>query len=556
METKRTFQLLNLKNSLVVFSLFYLIIIFSNSAYPFWGDNYLFKIDNRKYTKEDFLTWWKYWKEPNMKFPETPDPFIDWLLIANEAKRMELDSDPLYKHKIRVFLEVRGLLLLKNEEVDKKIDISQKRLWKEYKTNYIPRLKIKALITQDYKVANNWKKSIKTKEAFDALYEKLEKEKKARDFGWERPITIPEEIRNEVLKANKDEIVGPVKYKNTYFLLFIEDKLGSDPTDFNTVKREIIKKIRKKDEAYYTEKLIENLKKKYNVKINWDILKLISLDTIPENLKEKTVLVIGDRELKAIQFWEKFKKEIDLRFHKRKLSSEDIDKMKHFVINTYISQTLTSLEALNRHYEKEPPLKDLYEFYKKQLLVVLFEEKIIKPQIKVTEEEMKDFYTKNKEKFTRPSMVEIAVIKTRDPKLIKNVYKRIKQGENFFKIGKEIQFHTLRPEKYFLNQLVPEMRDAIKGLKPNEVSSIIEFKRGDNTWYCLVYLIKHYPEKAHPYEIVKDDIRRILEQEKFNSLKKEYINKLRAQTNIVINEKEWLKLKREMMEDNNVNLAQ
>ncbi|OAG27710.1 peptidylprolyl isomerase [Thermodesulfatator autotrophicus] len=551
MGTKRNFQLLIFKNSFFIFYLFFLIIIFPNSAYSFWGDNYLFKIDNKKYTRDDFLDWWKYWKEPGMKFPGTPNPFINWILIANEAKRMELDKDPLYKHKIRVFLEVRGLLLLKNEEVDKKIDLSQKRLWKEYESNYIPRLKIKALITQDYQQANKWKKSIKTKEAFLALYEKLKNEGKARDFGWERPITIPEKIRKKVLRANKSEIVGPLEYKNTYFLLFIEDKLGPDPADFNLVKREIAEKIRKKDEAYYTEKLIENLKKKYNVNVNWDTIKLISLDSLPENLKEKIVLTIDDRKLNADQFWHKLKKEIDLRFHKKKLSPEEIDKMKHFIINTYISQTLTSLEALNRHYEKKSPLKDIYEFYRKQLLVVLFKEKIIKPQIKISEEELKDFYNKNKDKFTRPDMVEIAVIKTRDPKLIRRIYKRIKQGDNFFEVGRELQFHGLRPERYFLNQLVPEMRKAIIKLKSNEVSPIIEFKRGDNTWYCLVYLIKFYPKKVHSYDIVKEDIKRILEQQKFDKLEQEYIDKLRAQVNININEKEWLKLRREMMEDHN-----
>ncbi len=29
-----------------------------------------------------------------MSFPETPDPYIDWLLLAREGRSMELDDDP------------------------------------------------------------------------------------------------------------------------------------------------------------------------------------------------------------------------------------------------------------------------------------------------------------------------------------------------------------------------------------------------------------------------------------------------------------------------------
>ncbi len=524
--------------------------VFSSASYAFFWDNYLVKINGKVYTKEDYLKWWNYWKEPGMKIPETPDSFIDWILLSDEAKRLALDEDPSYKHRLKVFLEVRSLLLLKNEEVDSKIDLSRSRLWQEYTTNYVPRLRIKALLTKDEKEAQRWKREIKNVKDFEKIFKKLQKVGKARDFGWERPITIPKDLRKQVLSASQGAILGPLFHKGTYFVLYVKEKFGPDEEDFKGLEREIAYKIHKREETLYTEQLIKKLKNKYKVVVNWKIIDQINLDVLPKEIADKEVLNIDGRSLKAKDFFDKLKKEVDLRFHNKKISSEQLNKLKHFIINTYIAQTLTSLEAIDRHYENTPLLRDLYLFYKRQLLVNELERKIIWPQIKVTEQEALKFYEEHKKDFTKPEMVEIAVIKTQDPKLIREVYKRIKGGEDFFDVGKEVQFHGTHPERYALKQLVPEMRKVIKKLKPGQISPIIKFKKGNDVWYCIVYLIKYYPEEAHPFKMVKNNIIKMLKQQKFQTLKEKYIKQLRAHSKIEVNGRVWRELRKQLEEAN------
>ncbi len=535
-----------MRNKILILTFLFFFFFLSTPSKALFWNNYLVRINGKTYTKEDFKKWWKYWKEPGMSFPKTPDPFINWILMSDEAKALGLDQEPSYKNKLRIFREVRSLMQLKYEEVDSKIDLSRRVLWQEYIKDYIPRLKIKALITLDEKEAQKWKNQIKSSKDFEKLFKELEPKGKARDFGWERPHTIPKELRQTILSAKPGEILGPLKHGKVFYILFVQEKLGPDEEDFRNLERSIAFKIKKRESARLTKELIQRLKKKYKVTVNKEAIEKIPLKgKLPEDLAKTAVLKINDQVLTGAQFQKLLQKEAKLRLGKNQ-TKEGIEWLKWRLINDSIAQTLTTWEALNRHYENKPPLKDVYEFYKKQRLTRELEEKIIWPQVKVTEEDVRQYYEEHKKDFTKPERVEIAVIRTQDQQLAREVYQRLKKGEDFFEVGKEILFHGARPERYKLEDLVPEMRKVLKRLRPGEISPIIKIKRGNNTWYCIVKLIRHYPEEVHPFKMVKESIRKSLAQEKFERLKQEYIAKLRARSKIQINEKAWQELRKEM----------
>ncbi len=534
------------------FQVFFLIIFISlwsvcGLAHAFFGKHYLVCINGVSYTKDDFKSWWRQWKEPNMAIPSTPDPFINWILLSEEAKSLGLDQEPSYKRKLLVFLKVRSLMQLKYEEVDSKIKLDQKAVWQEYINDYIPRLKIKALVTKHEKDAKFWQKEIKNREDFTKIFNKLKKENEAIDFGWQRPRTIPKCLRKALLSANLGGIVGPLEYKDLFYIFFIEDKVGAQRQDFQRLYHTIVKEIKRRQAGELTQKLLERLRKKYKVKVNTEALQEITLEKLPPRLAQTKVLEVGARTLTGEQFQMFLKKEIDLRFHNKKLSKEELGNLKQRVVNDVIAQTLTTLEALNRHYERKPPLKQIYEFYCKHRLIRELEQKIIWPQVKVTLEDAKHYYEEHKQDFIKPERVEIAVIKTQDPQLARIAYRRLLEGEDFFEVGKEIQPFGVRPERYPVFRLVPEMRKEIKRLKPGEISSLIKLK---NNWYCIVKLIRHFPEEPHPFEMVKKSIMKSLAEERFKELKKQYIARLRSASRIQINEKAWKELKKELERKN------
>ncbi len=508
----------------------------------FFWNRYVVKINGQEYKEKDIKKWWRFWKEPGLSFPETPEPFIEWILLSDEARRMGLDQEPSYQRKLRTFLEVRALMQLRYEEVDQKIDLSREKLWQIYLKEYVPRLRIKALITQDEKEAKDWKAQIKTVQDFENLFRKLEKEGKAKDFGWERPRTIPQELKEPLLSASPGDILGPLTYHQRFYILYVEEKLGPDPEDFKALRQVIAHRYKKIRARELTREFIAKLRQKYPVKINEAVLENITLKKLPEDLAQEVVLTIGEQTMTAEQFQQSLKKEVDLRIGKGKTPSpEELSILKKRLLNDIIAQTLTSWEAMNRHYEKTV-LKDVYEFYQRTRLVREFEEKIIWPQVKVTDEEVKAYYETHKKDFTRPARVEMAVIKTQDEALAHKVHQRLKRGEDFFEVAKEIQFHGAHPERRELANLVPEMREIVEKMEPGEISPVIKIK----DWYCIVKLIKHYPEEVHPFDMVKESIRKTLAQEKFEELRAQYVAELKSKSRIEINQKAWEKLREEL----------
>ena len=508
-------------------------------ADAFFGKSYVVKVNDESFTKDDIIKWWCFWREKGMTFPERAEPFVDWVLLSQEARAMGLDEESSYKRKLRVFLEVRSLLQLRYDEVDSKINLNPDTLWKEYERNYVPRLRILTLVSDDPKEAAKWKAEIHDIKDFQRLYEKLKAEKKAKDFKWERPISIPEELKKPLLSAKPGDIIGPLKYKMWTYVFYVKDRKGAEKEDYQKLHRSIAVKFKKKESARLTGELIERLKKKYPVHIDEEAIEKIGLDKLPDDVAKKKILEIGDQSMTGEQFQGFLKKEVKMRVKKgRKPSEKELKKLKQGIVNNTISQTLTTWEALNRHYEKDK-LKDIYEFYKRQRLVKELENKIFWPEVKVTDEDVKKYYKEHLKDYTRPARVEIAVIRTRDEKLIRTTYRRIRGGEDFFEVARDVMFHGVHPERRALKNLVPEMVSALRSMKPGDISSIIRFK----DWYAIVKLIRRYPEAAHPFKLVKKSIKKDLLKQRFNEVKNAYLEKLKARSKIEVDEEAWKSIK-------------
>ncbi len=527
---------------LILWFLFWSLSPGVSRAFLGWGKNYLVKINGKVYTVEDFKKWWKYWHDKNTPFPDSPEPFIEWILLSDEARAMDLQDTPSYRHKLEVFLKVRGLLFLRNEEVDQKIRVTREGLWKLYQEEFTPQVKLALLTLKDEEKAKTWAEEAR-KEGCEKLWKALPKEKRKEPRYW-RPISIPARYRSQVVKARPGAVLGPFKEGKHWLVICVLDKIGPTPNDFKALIPDLGDLYRRREEARLTADLIERLKKKYHVQVNWKLISRIGVkEKLPPDLKDRIVLRVGKLELTAAAFQQYLKRDAKVRYPgKKKLSPQELDDLRHTVVDNIIAQTLTGLEALNRHYERREPLKSLWEFYQRQMLVRELENRVIWPRVKVTDEEVREYYEEHKADYMRPAQVVIAVIQSRDEKLMREVYRRIRQGEDFFEVAKEVNFHGVHPQRFSVNRLVPEMRKVLQGLEPGEVSGLFQIKG----YYFIVKLIDRIPPSPHPFSMVKDSIKKMLAQQRFERLRKEYVEELKARSKIEINEKAWRKLVREL----------
>ncbi len=511
-------------------------------AFLGFGKTYLVKINDKVYTPEDFKKWWNFWRDDNTPFPESPEPFIEWNLLADEAEAMDLQDSPSYRRKLEVFLKVRALLLLRNEEVDQKIKVTREDLWALYQREFVPRVKLRVLFSRDGSQVKAWLKEAREK-GCDEVFKKVS-EKNKKDMGFRRPRQISPSLRPEVVKASPGDVLGPFHERGRYLIICVLDKVGPTPGDFEALIPNLGEILRRKEEARLTAELIERLKKKYGVKVDWELARKVGVEgELPEELRDKPVVTIGEMKLTAERFQRFLRRDMRIRYPgKKKLSDRELDKLRKTVIANVLAQTLTELEALNRHYERREPLKSLWEFYKRQMLVREFERQVIWPRVKVTDEEVREYYEKHKKDYLRPAKVVIAVIRSQDEKLMREVYRRLRSGEDFFEVAKAVHFHGVHPERYRVDQLKPEMKEVLASLEPGEVSGL--FKIGN--FYVLVKLIERIAPSPHPFEMVKESIREMLKRQKFEKLRREYVERLKARSRIQVNEKAWHRLVKEL----------
>ena len=523
---------------ILVYSFFCFCLFFQ--SFGFAKGDYLVKINNKNFTEKQFKIWWHYWKKDNTPFPSTPQSFIDWILLSDEAKALGLDKEESYQKKIKIFKEVRSLLQLRYDEVEKKININPDTLYEFYKKNYAPSWYIRAIVSNNKEQMELLKKNIKNKSDFDVAFQTFRKTNQVKNLGWQRPAMIPNEFKKIILNAKKGDILGPVLFKGSYFILSVDDKKNASKEDFNKIHNSVAVKYKKYEEGRLTNILLKKLKKKYKIFVDWKTIEQIKpFQNIPNDIAKKEVVKIDSKVLTGEQLKKIIEKAISLRSKDKKISDERLKKFEKSIVNTTIDQTLTSIEGLNRHYENRV-MKDVFWFYKRNRLITELESKIIAPEIKISEEDLKKYYKDNRKDFIKPATVKIAVIQTKDKKLINNAYKRIKNGEDFFEVAREIQFHGAQPKEMKIDSLVKEVRDTVLKMRQGTISSIIKYQ----DWFFIVKLIKKKQKREHKFETVKKSIRKILYQKRLTSLKESFLKQLREKSSVKINKKEWTKVKK------------
>lgn len=123
---------------LVVLSIF-ITVLFPVDSFSWRNPELLVELNETTFVKQDFIDWWQIWKEEDTPFPDGPDDFIDWMLLAQEAKNMQLYDQPVYRNKVSIYLRVRSLMQLKQEEVDSRISKpTREDLWPLYQEKYLP----------------------------------------------------------------------------------------------------------------------------------------------------------------------------------------------------------------------------------------------------------------------------------------------------------------------------------------------------------------------------------------------------------------------------------
>ena len=512
-----------------------------------WGNNKnLVTINGTKYTTDDYKHWWDSFKTKDMEFPDSPESFIDWHLLTAEARSMELFLMPSYVKKINIFRKARTLMILKYEEVDSKINITDKDLKKRYKEFYTPGIVVRTLVFDEKKKASDVFDDLKSQTRTVEDIIKLRPEEKGPIFTIEKrylPLTIPENWSERLKGLGPGDITEPFESGTNHMVLFIVDVTGPDDTDFENLKSKIKKELRKQAQAELTSKLIKKLKQKFHVEVNEELFKAIRPNNMtPEELLDKILIKTDKAEVSVSYFLEQAQQNITSRGRRAMAMSEEEKKtLMRETLNTMISQSVTTWESIDRHFEKKEPFKLVYEFYTQHRLIKELEKRFF-TVTDVSEEEIALYYKEHLDEFTMPGIVKYVELADEE-RLIKKMWIEIMTGEDISETAQK--YYSRKPPvlKVPVNHLDPTLKEVLDKLAKGEVSD--PFPKADNKRTAIVKLIERKPARPAPLEMTKEKILSIIKKEKFDKKRSEYLEKLKTGSTIDVNKKAWEKIKKE-----------
>jgi peptidyl-prolyl cis-trans isomerase C len=209
-----------------------------------------------------------------------------------------------------------------------------------------------------------------------------------------------------------------------------------------------------------------------------------------------------------------------------------------------VKRELLYKEALKKGLDKDQEYVKKLEDFKKITLVGLLLQKEIEAKVKVSDQDVKAYYEKNKDKFSPVTQIRASHVLVKTEGEAKNIEERLKKGEDFAQLAKKYSIDTTTAKNggdlgYFSKgQMVPEFESAAMRLKKGEISEPVKTTYG-------YHIIKVTDKKMGPvveFEKAKNLISQNLMAEKQKEVFDSYIEGLRKSYKVEINKEALLKL--------------
>lgn len=198
------------------------------------------------------------------------------------------------------------------------------------------------------------------------------------------------------------------------------------------------------------------------------------------------------------------------------------------------------LDAFIESYGGEDAFNSALEYsgltlddFKTDLKNSMIIEKLIAPQVEITEEDMQTYFDENKEEFNQTEQVRASHILVEDEATAQEVLKKINAGEDFAELAKEYSTDSSAENGgdlgfFGTGQMVEEFEEAAWALDIDEVSDIVKSEHG----YHIIKKTDYKEAVEAKFEDHKDEIEDRLFYEQVNSLYPTFIEELKEEYDI------------------------
>ena len=224
---------------------------------------------------------------------------------------------------------------------------------------------------------------------------------------------------------------------------------------------------------------------------------------------DKIVAKVGDTKIMLSEFNDIMKR-VPSQF-KTRLSTVDGKKE---LLKQLIEIKLFAKQARAVKLDKKPAVKIKLKESKDQILAMEYIEHL-KKEIKITDEELKNYYEKNKNRYYQQEEINASHILVKTKKEANSILKELKQGKSFARLAKD---HSTCPSKnnggnlgwFGHGKMVPEFNKAAFNLNKGEISNPVKTQFG----YHIIKAVDRKNSGQKSFADVKEQLEKQLTAEK------------------------------------------
>ena len=192
--------------------------------------------------------------------------------------------------------------------------------------------------------------------------------------------------------------------------------------------------------------------------------------------------------------------------------------------------------------DKNSRLADVLKQAEREFLVNQMLDSLYKTELYIPEQEMINYYERNKENYIRGTReIRALTILVEDKNEANQIRRRVLRGENFEDVARELSLDYQRKNRidmgYFSpGDVVPEI--ARKLFSNNyKIGSVTYPIKSDFGWHLFKIVDIRMPNKIREYEEVKEEIRTNIQAERKKQVYQNYITSLKSTVEIETNYK-------------------
>jgi peptidyl-prolyl cis-trans isomerase C len=235
---------------------------------------------------------------------------------------------------------------------------------------------------------------------------------------------------------------------------------------------------------------------------------------------------------------QEFNKELDkIPMNMKMLVASESGKKNY--LDRLVVKKLLMKEASKAKIEDDKEFQDRLKDIKEQLIIEALLKKKITADTQLSEDDLKKYYEEHKEDFKKDREINTRHILLKTEEEAKQVQAKLQKGEDFTELAKKYSIDPnvkqsggeigFQPK----GSLIPEFENAAYKLnKAGQVSGIVKTQFG----YHIIRLEGIKPPSYVPFEEVKDFIKQKNAQEKQKEVLEKYIEELKKNAKITINE--------------------